>query len=123
MRMMLVCSQAGLHDVHNVNVVSSMWFGRTPKDSKSVRFARRKSTKGLELPSFHITQLSLMLMNKPASFASNSRQHGPIQGPRATLTFSGLTLTLCTSCNPELFYSHRRDHIPFGNQVGFIGLR
>lgn len=33
------------------------------------------------------------------------------------------TLALCTSCNPELFYSYRRDNIPFGNQVGFIGLR
>ncbi|XP_052100209.1 purine nucleoside phosphorylase LACC1-like [Mytilus californianus] len=31
--------------------------------------------------------------------------------------------TLCTSCNPELFFSYRRDGIPFGNQVGFIGLK
>lgn len=31
--------------------------------------------------------------------------------------------TLCTSCHPELFFSYRRDGIPFGNQVGFIGLK
>ncbi|XP_033749886.1 laccase domain-containing protein 1-like isoform X2 [Pecten maximus] len=33
------------------------------------------------------------------------------------------TCTKCTSCNPELFFSYRRDGRPFGNQVGFIGMK
>lgn len=31
--------------------------------------------------------------------------------------------TMCTSCHPELFFSYRRDGRPFGNQIGFIGLK
>ncbi|OWF46945.1 laccase domain-containing protein 1-like [Mizuhopecten yessoensis] len=31
--------------------------------------------------------------------------------------------TKCTSCNSELFFSYRRDGRPFGNQLGFIGMR
>jgi copper oxidase (laccase) domain-containing protein len=27
---------------------------------------------------------------------------------------------LCTSCNPELFYSHRRDGEPTGRQAGLV---
>jgi YfiH family protein len=27
---------------------------------------------------------------------------------------------LCTSCNPELFYSHRRDGEPYGRQAGLV---
>lgn len=33
------------------------------------------------------------------------------------------TLTMCTLCNPDKFFSYRRDKIPFGNQVGFITLK
>lgn len=31
--------------------------------------------------------------------------------------------TKCTTCNPELFFSYRRDDRPFGNQLGVIGIR
>ena len=34
-----------------------------------------------------------------------------------------LTTALCTACNKDKFFSHRRDGIPFGNQVGFISCR
>ena len=33
------------------------------------------------------------------------------------------TVSLCTVCNQKLLYSHKRDGIPFGNQMGYIGLR
>lgn len=33
------------------------------------------------------------------------------------------SVQFCTSCNPDLFFSFRRDGKPFGNQVGFIGLQ
>jgi len=34
-----------------------------------------------------------------------------------------LTTALCTACNKNMFFSHRRDSIPFGNQLGFISCR
>lgn len=33
------------------------------------------------------------------------------------------SVKFCTSCNPDLFFSYRRDGKPFGNQVGFIGFK
>lgn len=32
------------------------------------------------------------------------------------------TVSLCTVCNQEWFYSYKRDGKPFGNQMGYIGL-
>ncbi|XP_069495239.1 purine nucleoside phosphorylase LACC1-like [Ambystoma mexicanum] len=32
-------------------------------------------------------------------------------------------LTLCTSCHPDLFFSHHRDGPNFGTQIGFISVR
>ncbi|XP_058042307.1 purine nucleoside phosphorylase LACC1 [Ahaetulla prasina] len=32
-------------------------------------------------------------------------------------------LTLCTSCHPDMFYSHVRDGENFGTQIGFISVR
>ncbi|XP_077200170.1 purine nucleoside phosphorylase LACC1 [Paroedura picta] len=32
-------------------------------------------------------------------------------------------LTLCTSCHPDLFYSHIRDGENFGTQIGFISIK
>lgn len=31
--------------------------------------------------------------------------------------------TLCTKCHPDKFFSYRRDGTPFGNQIGFIGVK
>ncbi|XP_064598551.1 purine nucleoside phosphorylase LACC1-like isoform X2 [Liolophura sinensis] len=31
--------------------------------------------------------------------------------------------TLCTKCHPDKFFSYRRDGTPFGNQIGFIGIK
>jgi purine-nucleoside/S-methyl-5'-thioadenosine phosphorylase / adenosine deaminase len=43
---------------------------------------------------------------------------------RALLTRAGVTevesADLCTSCNPELFYSHRRDGERTGRQAGLV---
>ncbi|XP_048197274.1 purine nucleoside phosphorylase LACC1 [Perognathus longimembris pacificus] len=35
----------------------------------------------------------------------------------------GQDLGLCTSCNPEKFFSHVRDGLNFGTQIGFISIR
>ncbi|XP_062861964.1 purine nucleoside phosphorylase LACC1 [Trichomycterus rosablanca] len=32
-------------------------------------------------------------------------------------------ITLCTSCHPDLFFSHVRDGINFGTQIGFLGIK
>lgn len=32
-------------------------------------------------------------------------------------------LNLCTSCHPEMFFSHIRDGLNFGTQIGFISIR
>ncbi|XP_058526697.1 purine nucleoside phosphorylase LACC1 isoform X2 [Ochotona princeps] len=32
-------------------------------------------------------------------------------------------LSLCTSCHPDKFFSHVRDGVNFGTQIGFISLR
>ncbi|XP_043850541.1 LOW QUALITY PROTEIN: purine nucleoside phosphorylase LACC1 [Dromiciops gliroides] len=32
-------------------------------------------------------------------------------------------LDLCTSCNPDMFFSHVRDGINFGSQMGFVLIR
>uniref|UniRef100_UPI0037E88FBB purine nucleoside phosphorylase LACC1 n=1 Tax=Semicossyphus pulcher TaxID=241346 RepID=UPI0037E88FBB len=32
-------------------------------------------------------------------------------------------VTPCTSCHPELFFSHRRDGLEFGTQVGYLWIR
>jgi len=31
--------------------------------------------------------------------------------------------TLCTSCHPELFFSHVRDGLNFGTQIGFVWIK
>ncbi|XP_041662488.1 purine nucleoside phosphorylase LACC1 [Cheilinus undulatus] len=33
------------------------------------------------------------------------------------------SVTPCTSCHPELFFSHRRDGMEFGTQVGYLWIR
>ncbi|XP_029968281.1 laccase domain-containing protein 1 [Salarias fasciatus] len=33
------------------------------------------------------------------------------------------SVTLCTSCHPQLFFSHVRDGVNFGTQVGFLWIR
>ncbi|XP_043927643.1 purine nucleoside phosphorylase LACC1 [Protopterus annectens] len=40
-----------------------------------------------------------------------------------TISDQTQNLTLCTSCYPELFFSHVRDGLNFGTQIGFISLR
>uniref|UniRef100_A0A8C5Q6B8 Purine nucleoside phosphorylase LACC1 n=1 Tax=Leptobrachium leishanense TaxID=445787 RepID=A0A8C5Q6B8_9ANUR len=40
-----------------------------------------------------------------------------------TIADSSQNLTLCTSCHPDKFFSHVRDGVNFGTQIGFISIR
>ncbi|KAG8452296.1 hypothetical protein GDO86_004197 [Hymenochirus boettgeri] len=40
-----------------------------------------------------------------------------------TVTDQSQNLTLCTSCYPNMFFSHVRDGLNFGTQIGFISIK